>query len=479
MASTVLSPILTRLFNHCIENQLYPLDLKKAVVIPIFKKGRKDLSGNYRPISLISPFSKVFEKCLLSQLTKFFTKNGLLSKRQFGFKKSVSTEMALCNVYEDLIKNSENDKITCSVFLDISKAFDSVDHEILLSKLQFYGVRGLPLELLRSYLNDRYQCTMVDGETSDFLPISCGVPQGSVLAPFLFSIFTNDLPNSTIMETTLFADDACFNYGHKCPTLLQKIVNTELEKISKWYYNNKLSLNADKSNFILIHKRKQQINVKLKLNEINLEQKHSVKYLGITIDDRLTWKPHINNCLQKLNKCLFAIYKLRPYVSLPTLKLVYNSLAYPHLQYCLSIWGGASPTSLKPLLIKQKRIIRAMLFEPNISPSSPLFFKLNLLKLDEIYSFKLGLLMHKQINVKNSLELNFPLISSVHGHSTRLSIGNNFYIQTVNTDLGKTAFSYSAPKNWNSIPNDVRTSSTFSFKFVYKKYLLNRYLPTP
>ena len=387
--------------------------------------------------------------------------------------------MALCNVYEDLIKNIECKKITCSVFLDISKAFDSVDHEILLKKLQFYGVRGLPLELLRSYLDNRYQCTMVDGEISDFLHISCEVPQGSVVAPFLFSIFTNDLPNSTIMETTLFADDACFNYGHKNLAILEKTVNMELDKISKWYFNNKLSLNADKSNFLLIHRQKQPINMILTLNNIRLEQKNHVKYLGITIDDRLTWKPHINNCQLKLNKCLFAIYKLRPYVTMSTLKLVYNSLAYPHLQYCLSIWGGAPPTTLLPLLRKQKSIIRAMLFEPNISPSSPLFLKLNLLKLDEIYSFKLGLIMHKQIKVNNSLDLNFPLISSVHSHRTRLNDGTNFYISTVNTNLGKTAFSYSGPKIWNSIPNEVRASSIFSFKFVYKNYLLNKYLPTP
>ena len=368
--------------------------------------------------------------------------------------------------------------LTCSVFLDISKAFDSVDHDLLLQKLQFYGVRGLPLELLSSYLNERYQCTMIDDEISTFRHISCGVPQGSVLAPFLFSVFTNDLPDVTTMETTLFADDACFSYGHHNPVDLEDIVNKELIKISKWYHNNKLSLNEEKSNFILIHRKKQAINLKLTLNNTIMEQKKQVKYLGITIDESLTWKPHINNCLIKLNKCLYAIYKLRPYTTINTLKLVYNALAYPHIQYCLAVWGGAPKTTLLPLIRKQKNIVRAMLFKPYTTHSSPLFLKLKLLKLDELYNFKLGLIMHNKIKIENNIQSNFPLISSVHSYSTRSNNGTNFYISTVQSNLGKTAFSYSGPRVWNTIPLDIRESSAYQFKYLYKNNLLLNYLPS-
>ena len=201
--------------------------------------------------------------------------------------------------------------------------------------------------------------------------------------------------------------------------------------------------------------------------------------MGITIDDRLTWKPQINNCLLKLNKCLYAIYKLRLYTNLSTLKLVYNALAYPHIQYCLSVWGGAPTTSLLPLLRKQKQIIRAMLFKGNTCPSSPLFLKLNLLKLNEIYKFKLGILMHKQGKHPN-IKIPKPTpISSVHNHNTRLNNNTNYYVSTVNSNLAKTTFKYSGPTIWNTIPTEIKQSSTFKFKTLYKNYLLTSYRQTP
>ena len=391
----------------------------------------------------------------------------------------MSTEIALSNVHESLIKNFESSLVTCSVFLDISKAFDSVDHELLLRKLEMYGVRGLPLELLRSYLTDRYQYTKIDGNMSTFLPVTCGVPQGSVLGPFLFSVFVNDLPAVTEMETTLFADDACFSFGHLNLEVLELYVNNELKKISKWYSNNKLALNVDKSNCILIHRKKQKIKINLVLNDVLLEQLEEVKYLGITIDEHLNWKSHIYNCTLQLNKCLWAITKLRPYTTISTLKLVYYALAYPYIQYCITTWGGASDLSLKPLLIKQKRIIKTMLYEPTISRSSPLFHKLNLLKLNEIYDLKVGTQMFK-VNQKNSNFLHeIPLISSVHDHNTRLNSNANYYKHSVTSELGKTAFSYYGPKVWNTIPMDVRNSTAFQFKSLYKDHLLQKYLSLP
>ena len=161
------------------------------------------------------------------------------------------------------------------------------------------------------------------------------------------------------------------------------------------------------------------------------------------------------------------------------MKLVYNALAYPHLHYCLAVWGGAPKTTLLPLLRKQKCIVRAMLFKPNTSASSPLFLKLKLLKLDELYNLKLGLIMHNQTKQDTNLTSNFNLISSVHNHNTRSNNGTNLYISTVKSNLGKTPFSYSGPRIWNTIPLDIRASSTYKFKHLYKDNLLLNYLPTP
>ena len=399
-----------------------------------------------------------------------------MSPKQFGFKKNVSTEIALSDVYETLIKNFENNHITCSVFLDISKAFDSVNHKLLLKKLNLYGIRGIPYDLLKSYLTDRHQYTLIDGSASSLLPINCGVPQGSVLGPFLFSVFVNDLPNITRLKTTLFADDACFSFGHSDSEFIESYVNVELQQISKWYSDNKLALNVDKSNFILIHRKKNPVNIALTLNNANIERLTHVKYLGVTIDERLDWKAHIHNCTMKLNKCLWAVTKLRRYASVSTLKLVYYALAYPYIQYCIAVWGGAPKTSLQPLLVKQKRIIRVMLKEPNISPSSPLFAKLDLLKLQEIYNYKIGIFMQKKIKQKAGIQQNLSLISSVHNHNTRLNNSSNFYMSSVSSNLGKTAFSYCGPRVWNTIPSEIRNATEFNFKSLYKEHLLQNYL---
>ena len=170
------------------------------------------------------------------------------------------------------------------------------------------------------------------------------------------------------MQTTLFADDACFNLGHQCVQTPEKLVNIELAKLSLWFKENKLSLNVGKTNFVMIHRRRQNIRLQLKLNGALLEQKDSIKYLGVVIDQKLNWKSHITNCTAKLGKCLWAINKLRQYTTIPILKLVYFALAYPYIQYCISSRGGACKTSLQPLFIKQKLIIKSMLHEQYISP---------------------------------------------------------------------------------------------------------------
>ena len=337
--------------------------------------------------------------------------------------------------------------------------------------------RGLPHKLMQSYLSDRYQYTAINGHKSSYLPISCGVPQGSVLGPFLFSVFINDLPDVTCMEATLFADDACFSLGGNNTTAIEQLVGSELGKISTWFRTNRLCLNVEKTNFMLIHRRNQKLDVKLELNGTQLAEKDHVRYLGVTIDNKLNWKLHINNCTAKLNRCLWAITKLRPFTNISTLKLVYFALAYPYIQYCISSWGGACKTSLQPLLIKQKLIVKTMLKENYMSPSSPLFHKLGLLKLPEIYNFQIGKLMFNQIKKDSVFSQNLSSLQSVHSYRTRSSNNLNYFIPSVRSNLGKTSFSYYGPIVWNSLPNKIKRSSKYQFKFLLKSHLLKNYLP--
>ena len=234
LSSTVIAPTLSNIFNRCITEGVFPKSLKIAEIIPIYKSGDRSLAGNYRPISLLSAFSKIIERHIHNQLTKFIDKNQILHQFQYGFRSNSSTEMALSQLSEYLSSKLENKLFTCSIFIDLKKAFDTVNHTNLLSKLYFYGIRGLPAKLLHSYLSNRSQATLVNGYKSLPSEVKCGVPQGSILGPLLFLIYINDLARVSSFDVRLFADDACLILDDKNPKRLQNNINHELIKINNW-----------------------------------------------------------------------------------------------------------------------------------------------------------------------------------------------------------------------------------------------------
>ena len=277
------------------------------------------------------------------------------------------------------------------------------------------------------------------------------------------------------MKTTLFADDACLSFGHDSPQYIENHVNLELEKVRKWMNNNKLSLNINKTNFVLFHKKKQPVNISITYNGNKLVRKNEIKYLGVFIDQKLNFSSHINYCLKKLNKCIWAICKLRKYTTPKTLKLLYYSIAYPFLQYCVSTWGGTAKSLLKPLLTKQKIIARLILNQPYRSPSSPLFHALKILKLDDIYQLQICRLMHKHHRENIVVSHGLTNLSDLHSHNTRSHQNNNYYLPAVRTNLGKTSFSFNGPKIWNALPPEIRNFSNYGFKDKLKNYFIGNY----
>ena len=243
--------------------------MKSAEIVPIFKKGDRTKESNYRPISLLSPFSKILERHIYNNIYKFITKHKILHNYQYGFREGSSTELALAHLTEELAVKVQNGETICSVFLDLTKAFDTVNHSILLSKLYRYGIRGVPAKLLTDYLSNRTQQTRVNGTKSKFENITCGVPQGSILGPLFFILYVNDLPNMCSLDVRLFADDACLLYSDRGNGSIEESVNYELEKVSTWLKANKLTVNYSKSNFMLFTNKKkfnnQQISIKMEV----------------------------------------------------------------------------------------------------------------------------------------------------------------------------------------------------------------------
>ena len=218
---------------------------KVAKVCPVFKNGDKNQFCNYRPISILPSFSKIFEKAVFNRLTSFIENKKMLTSQQYGFRKQYSTYMALLDMYDNVSTAVDRNEFSLGIFIDLSKAFDTLNHEILLNKLQFYGVRGLTFKWFESYVNNRQQCVVYNNVYSNYKIIDCGVPQGSILGPLLFILYINDIVTcSDILNFILFADDINIFYSHKDALTLITTVNTELIKLSDWLRGNKLLLNV-------------------------------------------------------------------------------------------------------------------------------------------------------------------------------------------------------------------------------------------
>ena len=468
----LIAPVLLRLFNKSMDTGIFPNALKIASIIPLHKGGSKTEATNYRPISLLPIFAKLFEKVIKHRLTTHLDENNIITDNQFGFRKSYSTELAVTEIQNTLLQNLDNNKITCTIFLDLAKAFDSVNHSILIKKLERYGIRGKPLQLLRSYLLNRQHLTKLNGIESDMKLLNIGVPQGSVLGPIFFLLFINDLPIVTNFNVKLFADDTFLSLEGDDIKLLQNKANKELRKVSKWFLDNKLTLNISKSKFMIIKRgnKKSSQNFVLKFNRKKLEQCESYKYLGIYIDENLSWKEHVRYLCEKLSKMCGIFSKLRHCCNRELLRVVYFALVDSHLQYCNIIWGNASEKILKPLIKLQEKVIRIMYFAPQDHSDMDYIFKdLKLLNLDQLNKLAKAKFVYKYKNQKLPPSFDkFLTNNTSHRYALRSQVTQEFKCIWGKTIYGMKMIQYAGAQLWNEIPLEIRSTnslSEFSKKF--------------
>ena len=309
------------LTNQCILTGVFPDKLKIAKVIPIHKKDDKTQLENYRPISILPAISKIIEKVIFDQMHDYFHINKLYFEGQYGFRKKHSTELAAVEMIDRIIQELDKGNTPLNIFLDQPKAFDTLDHEIMLYKLEYHGVTGPALQLLRSYLSDRKQYIEFENVKSDSSNIKNGIPQGSILGRLLCVIYVNDISlASKIFTAIIYADDTSLSSTlntFRCNTNVN--TNNELSKISESLKVNKLSLNTKKTKAMIFHMPQKQVTFpKLEIDGTSIEFVNSFNYLGITIDKHLSWQDHINSIANKISKYIGIINKLKKYVSLKT-----------------------------------------------------------------------------------------------------------------------------------------------------------------
>ena len=469
---------LKHIFNLSLLNGVFPDSMKIARVIPLFKSGNTKEFSNYRPISLLPQFSKILEKIYHSRLMAFIDSNQVLYKSQYGFRKQMSTSLAIIELVEEITNSLDNHEATVGVFIDLKKAFDTVDHSILIEKLYHYGIRGTANKWICSYLMNRYQYVTINGTNSDYMNVLCGVPQGSILGPILFILYINDMCNvSTLLKPILFADDTNLFYSGKDIDELCSVVSIELDKLCVWFQVNKLSLNTSKTNFMIFTNRSCDDTYSVCMNGLNLSRVFVTKFLGVHMDSKLDWNYHIGIVRNKVAKNVSVMNRVKHVLPNSALYSLYCTLVMPYLTYCCEVWGNNYKTRIQSLFILQKRAIRICLNTNYKCHTKPLFYQLRSLNVFDIIDLNSLVFMYKAFHnlLPTNLLSYFKKVNDSHNHNIR----NNtlsFKVRFRRTSKKALSICIKGCKMWNALSPDIKLSrNANAFKKMLKSSLLEDY----
>ena len=357
----IFSNHLSFLYNLSIDKETYPDLMKNACVTPVHKSGSKENIDNYRPISNLPLFSKVFEKLTLKRLRSFIKKYRILNDSQYGFRPGRSISQAATRLTSLITEAFHRKSYSCCFFLDLRKAFDTVDHEILIRKLHHYGFRSKIKNYLTSYLRNRTQFVQCGGLKSNKREINKGVPQGSLLGPLLFILYINDIVSAVNAEVVLFADDAAFFLSASSPDELYMKIRKLFLDLSSYLKINKLIPNLTKSKLMMFSSRTCNELPDLSFDGVNIEWVAEYKYLGLILTTNMSFGPHINSICTKVSQYSGIFYQLNKTLPRQVMVLLYNSFVLPHLIMHIEMWGAAPHYHLNKIIIKQNQLLRSIL----------------------------------------------------------------------------------------------------------------------
>lgn len=474
-----ITPAIANIINTSIRNGIFPDAFKNARVIPIFKSGDKEDPGNYRPISILPTLSKIFERHIGNQLLAFFEKNNVVYNKQSGFRKFHSCSTALTHLIDTWLQDVDNGKYVGSIYLDLRRAFDLVDHEILLYKLKLYHFSESAISLFKSYLSNRMQVVQTDNIKSVNLKVLTGVPQGSILGPLLFILYINDLAfTCPSVDLDLYADDTTlYKSGYDIPEI-ESHLQVSLDSISNWCKINNMLIHPSKSKCMLIGSKfkLRKVNaLQLMINGSLLENVTSQKVLGILVENTLTWQKQIENVCQNLNSKLNLFKRIKHYLNPHSRMLFYNAYMLPIMDYCCHIWGKDNKTVVAKIDKMQSRICKSILDLPIKAHSKDVFIELKILHFSSRCKYHTAVLVYKILHnmspayLSESIQLSTNVSYSLRSTSHRDIV----LLSTPHTNYLKDTFKYYAMTIWNSIPQNIRNISNLHlFKIHFKKYLL-------
>ena len=480
LISDILGKVVSYLYNLSVINGTYPSLLKISRVLPVFKSGDVSSIGNYRPITNLLNINKIFELLTYKRILKFIERFNLLSNFQYGFRKARNTTQAIFRLTNDMLNTFHNKHYTVALFLDLSKAFDTINREILVHKLAIYGFRGVTNEFLSSYLSERMQYVNIDNFKSSTELINHGVPQGSVLGPLLFNLYINDIVNVGDAKKILFADDAVFYVTERSLEMCIVKIKQLIKELTEWLKNNKLVANVKKTKLMMITPRPCNDLPHIYFNGTKLEWVSSIKYLGVVIDNKLSFVPHATEVFTKISKMQGIFYSLSSLVPKSTLVTIYHSLVYPCITQNLLIWGGISTVNLKNIKTAMNNILRCILKIKRDQNNVPLvsvntmYKSLNFLQFDDIYRYTLLKFLHLVLykNVELFNEYYAPLLPT-HRYNTR-NIRIN--LPVVRLEVERHFALFQSCKLLNELPGellDLQSDNTLKLKF--RRFAVSQY----
>lgn len=467
---------LTYILNLSIRSGQYPNAWKYASVIPIYKGGDKGCMNNYRPISILPIVSKILERAVHNDLYSYLDKNSMIPPCQSGFRPMHSTETTLHGLINNCLYAVEHGQITGTVFIDLSKAFDSVNHNILLEKLHAMNLSASVVTWFESYLGGRKQSVCIKKRCSEALPFITGVPQGSILGPLLFMIYTSDISRCIPKNCQLFmyADDSTITCSSSNRDEIERSLNTAMTNIYNWAAHNRLKINATKTKSMVIGSKHKVASAHLNIiiNNNPVEQVTSYKCLGVIIDDSLTWSLHVDHIKNKVSSKLAMLSRIRHSIPKSSLHTLVKTFVVPSLEYCCTVWGGRLGAHSNLLNMLLKRAARLILGCPYRTASTDMFSELNWLSFVDRIRFKKNILVYKCLH-HQCPEYMTDLFVHFKNSCTRQNDNRTLRVPIAKKECLRSSFAVSGAKLWNDLPISLRKIESLSvFKTQLFKFLI-------